>query len=191
MKKNTVSSIFILGVVLISLFLLTAYRPEVKRAPAADIAANHLPVVVDPADRKFSFAANHVPVVVDPADRKFSFAAYHVTAEMEAADLSSSRWQAMAKFYEEQGMLTRDNFDYGQAADLSAARWQAMGEFYVEQASGINYAMDTVDLKLFNSAEVSPSTMAAEGAGIVYAMDPVDLKLFNSAETAPTTVAVK
>ena len=61
MKKNTVSSIFILGVVLISLFLLTAYRPEVKRAPAAGIVANHLPLIVDAADRKFSYAAYHVP----------------------------------------------------------------------------------------------------------------------------------
>ena len=44
-------------------------------------------------------------------------------------------------------------------------------------------------MKLFNSAETSPSTVAAEGAGIVYAMDAVDMKLFNSAETAATLVA--
>ena len=111
--------------------------------------------------------------------------------DVEEADLSAARWLAMGEFYEEQGMLTRENFDYEQAADLSAARWQAMGEFYVEQASGINYAMDPVDLKLFNSAKVSHSTMAAEGGGIVYAMDLVDLKLFNSAEIAAITVAAK
>ena len=83
--------------------------------------------------------ANHLPLIVNPADRKFSYAAYHVIAE----------------------------------------------------GAGINYAMDAVDMKLFNSAETSPSTVAAEGAGIVYAMDAVDLKLFNSAETVPTTVAAK
>jgi len=235
MKKNTVSSIFILGLVFISLFLLTAYRPEVKRAPAAGITANHLPVVVDPADRKFSYAATHVTADVEAADLSaarwqamgefyeeqgmltrenfdyeqaadFSAARWQAMGEFyeeqgmltrenfdyeQAADFSAARWQAMGEFYEEQGMLTRDDFDYEKAADLSAARWQAMGEYYGEQASGINYAMDTVDLKLFNSAEVSPSIMAAEGAGIVYAMDPVDLKLFNSAETAPITVAAK
>jgi hypothetical protein len=36
----------------------------------------------------------------------------------------------MANYYEDNGLLTRDNFDYEKAADVSAARWQAMGEFY-------------------------------------------------------------
>lgn len=51
----------------------------------------------------------------------------------EAADLSAARWQAMAKFYEEKGMLTRDPFDYEQAAENQAARWQAMARFYEDQ----------------------------------------------------------
>jgi uncharacterized protein affecting Mg2+/Co2+ transport len=235
MKKNTVSSIFILGVVLISLFLLTAYRPDFKSVPAAGVVANHQPLIVNPADRKFSYTAYHVTADVEAADLSaarwqamgdfyekqgmltrdnfdyvsaadLSAARWQAMGDFyeeqgmltrdnfdyeQAADLSAARWQAMGEFYEEQGMLTRDNFDYEQAADLSAARWQAMGEYYVEQASGTNYAMDTVDLKLFNSAQVSPSTMAAEGAGIVYAMDPVSLKLFNSAETASITVAAR
>ena len=58
--------------------------------------------------------------------------------------------------------LTRDNFDYEYSADFFAAHWQAMGEFYKAQVSGINHAMDTDDLKLFDSAEVSPSTVAAK-----------------------------
>jgi hypothetical protein len=46
------------------------------------------------------------------------------------AEISAMRWQAMGEFYEKQGLLTRDSFDYDKAADLSAARWQAMAEFY-------------------------------------------------------------
>ena len=42
-------------------------------------------------------------------------------------------YKKVRKFYEEQGLLTRENFDYEQAADLSAARWQAMAKFYAEQ----------------------------------------------------------
>ena len=80
----------------------------------------------------------------------------------QAADVSAARWQAMAKFYADQGLLTRDNFDYEKAADVSAARWQAMGKFYEYQVLGINYAMDPVDLKLFNSAETAPTTVAAK-----------------------------
>lgn len=51
----------------------------------------------------------------------------------EAADISAARWQAMARFYEEKGLLTRSPFDYKQAAVNQAARWQAMGRFYEEQ----------------------------------------------------------
>ena len=54
--------------------------------------------------------------------------------------------------------------------------------------AGIVYAMDPVDLKLFNAANTSPTTVMANKAGIVYAMDSVDLKLFNAADTSPTTV---
>jgi hypothetical protein len=48
----------------------------------------------------------------------------------KAADVSAYRWVAMAKFYEKNGLLTRDTFDYEQAADNVAARWVAMAEFY-------------------------------------------------------------
>ncbi len=54
--------------------------------------------------------------------------------------------------------------------------------------AGIVYAMDPVDLKLFNAADTSLTTVTANKAGIVYAMDSVDLKLFNAAYTSPTTV---
>jgi uncharacterized lipoprotein YajG len=30
----------------------------------------------------------------------------------QAANISAARWLAMARFYEEQGLLTRDNFNY-------------------------------------------------------------------------------
>jgi hypothetical protein len=40
----------------------------------------------------------------------------------------------MGEFYEKQGLLTRDNFDYEKAADLSAARWQAMGDWYAQHS---------------------------------------------------------
>jgi hypothetical protein len=40
----------------------------------------------------------------------------------EAAEISAARWLAMVRFYEENGMLTRDPFDYEQAAELSAYR---------------------------------------------------------------------
>jgi hypothetical protein len=47
-----------------------------------------------------------------------------------AADVSAYRWQAMARFYEKNGLLTRDAFNYEQAADNMAARWVAMAKFY-------------------------------------------------------------
>ncbi|MFN2134489.1 MAG: nuclear transport factor 2 family protein [Candidatus Promineifilaceae bacterium] len=53
-----------------------------------------------------------------------------LAGQERAADISAFRWQAMAKFYEKNGMLTRDNFDYEQAADNLAYRWQAMARFY-------------------------------------------------------------
>ena len=53
-------------------------------------------------------------------------------ASARAADLSAYRWQEMAKFYEEHGMLTRDTSDYEAAADLSTYRWQEMAKFYEE-----------------------------------------------------------
>lgn len=49
-----------------------------------------------------------------------------------AADISAQRWQAMAHYYEAQGLLTRDAFDYEQAAENSAYRWQAMARYYDE-----------------------------------------------------------
>ncbi len=48
----------------------------------------------------------------------------------QAADVSAQRWLAMAKFYEAEGLLTREDFDYEQAADVMAYRWQAMGRAY-------------------------------------------------------------
>lgn len=50
----------------------------------------------------------------------------------DAGEASAYRWRAMADFYEKNGMLRRDPFDYEQAADNLALRWQAMAEFYKE-----------------------------------------------------------
>jgi len=47
-----------------------------------------------------------------------------------AADVSAMRWEAMASYYEAQGLLTRDAFDYEQAAENVAYRWNAMAEAY-------------------------------------------------------------
>ncbi|MFQ5433727.1 MAG: hypothetical protein ACE5FD_02525 [Anaerolineae bacterium] len=87
----------------------------------------------------------------------------------------------------------------------------------LSREAGTVYAMDAVDLKLFNAAETSPANVTAvvhpadrkfftdnylgskgteaavaaglpKAAGTVYAMDAVDLKLFNAAETSPANV---
>jgi hypothetical protein len=94
--------------------------------------------------------SNGTPVSVAPlppakmADQT-SAAAFNAA---EAADLSAARWQAMAKFYEENGMLTRDPFDYQQAAELSEYRWEAMARFYEENGL-LNDRMDSGDLSAY------------------------------------------
>ena len=140
MKRNHLTTLFSFGVILSTLFLLAANRPEVKSLPAAATAANHTPAVIDPADIKFYYAseaaANHTPAVIDPADRKF----FYTTETSPAAHANG----------------------------------------------GIAYAMDPVELKLFNASGSSP---AAAKAGIVYAMDPVDLKLFSVTNLLPVAAA--
>jgi hypothetical protein len=60
------------------------------------------------------------------------------------------------------------------------------------ESTGIVYAMDPVDRKLFNAAEPAPeleeekAVAQTPSTGIVYAMDLIDRKLFNAAEPAPT-----
>ncbi len=66
----------------------------------------------------------------------------------QAANISAMRWQAMAEFYEAQGMLTRDNFDYEQAAENSAYRWNAMAEAY-EKMGLLNDRMDPGDVMAY------------------------------------------
>lgn len=48
----------------------------------------------------------------------------------EAVNTLTFRWQAMADFYEKNGLLTRDTFDYDEAAENLAYRWQALAKFY-------------------------------------------------------------
>ena len=47
-----------------------------------------------------------------------------------AAEILAMRWGAMGRFYEAQGLLTRDDFDYERAAEIMAYRWNAMAEVY-------------------------------------------------------------
>jgi hypothetical protein len=61
-----------------------------------------------------------------------------------AADLSAYRWQAMANFYAENGLLNSRTFDSAAAADLSAYRWRAMANFYADN--------DLLNSRTFDSA---------------------------------------
>lgn len=137
MKKYRVLAIFVLGVALLSLFLLTACQTEVKSASAEVIVANQPPLIVA-ADLS---AARWQAMGESYAKR--GLLTHDNFNYQQAAELSSARWQAMGESYERQGLLTRDSFDYEQAADLSAARWQAMGESF--SGSGVENAMAPVD----------------------------------------------
>ena len=70
------------------------------------------------------------------------------TDNRNAADVSATRWQAMARFYEEQGLLTRDPFDYEHASDHLAFRWQAMAEAY-QRHGLLNYSSNPDDVMAF------------------------------------------
>lgn len=101
-KKNVLSSIFGLGVILMSLFLLASCRPEETVAAAATLP--------------------------EAASIVSASAIGSVDYEQAAAN-HAARWQAMAQFYAGHDLLN-ERFDYEQAADDLAARWQAMGLFY-------------------------------------------------------------
>jgi Tfp pilus assembly protein PilE len=53
-------------------------------------------------------------------------------AESDMPEISAPRWEAIATFYADNDLLTRDNFDYEQAADNSAARWLAKARFFAD-----------------------------------------------------------
>lgn len=63
----------------------------------------------------------------------------------------------------------------------------AMAASLPEKAGAV-YAMEPVDLKLFNAAGSSTANVPAAKAGITYAMDPVDLKLFNTISSTQTFI---
>lgn len=93
----------------------------------------------------------------------------------EAADISASRWGAMARFYEEQGLLTRDNFDYEQAAEDMAYRWQAMAEAYGRHGL-LNYRDNPDDVMAYRWNAMA---RAYEKAGLLNdQMDPGDVMAF-------------
>lgn len=82
-----------------------------------------------------------VQMVPELARNQVSVANPEAVDNEKAADISAMRWQAMARFYEEQGLLTRDPFDYEQAADQTAFRWLAMARAY-ERAGLLNDQID-------------------------------------------------
>lgn len=47
----------------------------------------------------------------------------------QAAVIQAMRWQAMAQFYADHGLLNT-SFDYEEAAVIQAVRWLAMAKFY-------------------------------------------------------------
>jgi len=62
----------------------------------------------------------------------------------KAADIQAARWVAMARFYEENGLL---NY-HSNPDDLSAYRWLAMAKVY-EQHGLLNDKMDPGDIMAF------------------------------------------
>ena len=69
-------------------------------------------------------------VVISPVGADHN--ATHTVYEHDA-EISAMRWQAMANYYEDNDLLTRDDFDYEAAANNSAFRWQAMADYYARQ----------------------------------------------------------
>jgi hypothetical protein len=89
-----------------------------------------------------------VPLASLPAARTADQPSAAAFDAAEAAELSAARWLAMARFYEEHDLLTRDLFDYEQAAADQAARWQAMARFY-EINGLLNDEMDSGELSAY------------------------------------------
>ena len=89
-----------------------------------------------------------IPTVPELASNQDSVANAEAVDKEKAADISAMRWQAMARFYEKQSLLTRDPFDYEQAADQLAFRWQAMAEAY-QRHGLLNYSSNPDDVMAF------------------------------------------
>ena len=96
------------------------------------------------------FVGGETPVLIAPRSPAKPVAQPSIDAfgAAEAAELSAARWQAMARFYEANDMLTRDSFDYELAAVNQAARWQAMARFYEENGL-LNDEIDSGELSAY------------------------------------------
>jgi Spy/CpxP family protein refolding chaperone len=76
-------------------------------------------------------AADHNTAHIAAVDAKLTQYIRHDSAAYERdADISALRWQAMAAYYEKNGLLTRDGFDYAAAEAALDYRWQAMAAYY-------------------------------------------------------------
>ncbi|MFN2136694.1 MAG: hypothetical protein ACK2UK_12110 [Candidatus Promineifilaceae bacterium] len=80
-----------------------------------------------------------------PQVERTNYAAEAKTSTEHAADISAQRWQAMAAYYEREGLLTRDPFDYAAAAEQAAFRWLAIGKGY-ERLGLLNDTLDAGDI---------------------------------------------
>ena len=67
--------------------------------------------------------------VFEPQAEQATIAGRNLTT-LSSDEVSAYRWQAMADFYEKNGLLRSDALDYEQAANNMAARWIAMAEYY-------------------------------------------------------------
>jgi hypothetical protein len=109
MKKNLLSSIFVIGVTLVSLFLLVGCQLEAKVATAAENAG--IVYAVDPVDLKLFNAADPSP-----------------TNRGVEIDANTARWISLGERYSED-TLTSDR-----VANANIARWNTMGEHYQTMA---------------------------------------------------------
>lgn len=111
-------------------------------------------------DRQSPVEVTAPVAAVDPADRKFfdQAASSLGSRALSASELTGLRWQAMVRFYEKNGLLTRETaaavdpadvkfFDQAAsspdsaalpAGELSGLRWQAMAKFYKKNGLLIN-----------------------------------------------------
>jgi hypothetical protein len=90
------------------------------------VVAFALLVVISPV------GASHSDTHMSPVDAKLTQYIGDNAYEHDA-EISAMRWQEMANYYEDNGLLTRDTFDYVAAANNSAFRWQAMADYYARQ----------------------------------------------------------
>jgi hypothetical protein len=98
------------------------------------VGASHSDTHMSPVDAKLTqyIYISHSDTHMSPVDAKLTQYIGDNAYEHDA-EISAMRWQAMANYYEDNGLLNRDTFDYEAAANNSAFRWQAMADYYARQ----------------------------------------------------------